>query len=121
MDLLDERLASSTVIFLAVLGGMILGEAIPEILELRLDNDGFVVRRALGRRRYRWRDIPMRFQVVPGERGPRISFVWCPRSGRFREFLQPASLGLPATRIATLMNERWECAQGRHGVDDGSC
>jgi hypothetical protein len=69
MGWLDESLASSAVIYLAVFGGMILSEAIPEIPELRLDRDGFVVRRAWGRRRYRWRDIPVRFQVVPGERG----------------------------------------------------
>jgi len=114
MDQVDRRLASSAVIFLAVLGGMILSDLIPEIRELRLDRDGFVVRWPLGKRRYRWRDIPMRFQVVPGERGPRISFVWCSRSSVERVFLHPATLGLPASRIATLMNERWERARGRY-------
>jgi hypothetical protein len=117
MDRLGDRLASSAVIFLVVLGGMMLSEAVPSILELSLDQDGFVARQPGTRRRYRWCDIPSQFNVVPGTAGPRISFIWCPSTKAVREFIHPADLPMPPGRIAALLNERWQRAR----LDIRSC
>jgi hypothetical protein len=117
MDWLGDRLASSAVIFLVILGGMMLSEAVPGILELRLDQDGFVVRQPWDRRRYRWCDIPSQFDVVPGTAGPRISFIWCPPTGAVREFVRLADLPMPPREIAALLNERWRRARHDPGRD----
>jgi hypothetical protein len=111
MGYFAEREASSSVVFLAILAGLIGCHVIPDIFEVRLDRKGFAVHQPWGVRRYRWQDISIPFHVVAGSSGPEVAFTVRNGSATVRESLQPDCLELPAANLATLLNEWWDRAR----------